>query len=638
MRKFSERLASVRQHYPVPIIVVTALCGLAWLSANARAQPMADQLPATTLVYSGWSPNAALQDTKAARMLADERIVAPWRNLLVAYLKSLPGEVKEGGDLADHLPRLLADASQCEGCFALLEVKKGEKHHLNPQAVLILNLGAKRKDFEEHFKPIHERLKKELGDSVQMLKIDQSWLWGKNEHNRDEYFWGFVGDRFIVYYGDGGEAFLRAMVAGKPAAPLSAAPAFVDCLAKIPGDAVVVTTYADVPQLLTLARVVMQQDKDFNDLTDHWKTLLVALGLDNVRTLGEKTVIQDQQFVTRTLLRTDGAPQGLLPALLQGPVDDAMLKCVPPDAMVAFATRLDLAKTYDEFKAAAVTVGGEDAARTFSDLEQQAKTAGVSVPNVLAPLGDQWVIYNAASTGGMFLTGWTLVGTVKDAAAFNHQADTITKLFVGEAAEEAGVTRHQFDVDGVTVHYLEFGGFFELFQPAWAQAGDKLVIALYPQIVEDAVRQLKADKSLLDNPDFQAMRKRIGNDGPTAYLATQQLVTGVYPYLLWVAQAMHDFSSNAGGAARPETGVLIPSLQRLLTYVGSDGICIKSTPDGILVTKSVANPLLSPMTMLESVPLLVGAGVPGLTDTQVEVAPPPPPVVVPAPPNMPGNP
>ena len=57
-----------------------------------------------------------------------------------------------------RFPQLLSEAAQCEGCFALLELETS-KGDLVPQAVLVLNLGARRANFEAHFKPIQARLK-----------------------------------------------------------------------------------------------------------------------------------------------------------------------------------------------------------------------------------------------------------------------------------------------------------------------------------------------------------------------------------------------------------------------------------------------------------------------------------------------
>src|SRR5947209_19177636 len=53
------------------LLVIVIIFGGGGLGAHVSAQPLADRLPASTLVYSGWSPAASLQNTKAAKMLAD---------------------------------------------------------------------------------------------------------------------------------------------------------------------------------------------------------------------------------------------------------------------------------------------------------------------------------------------------------------------------------------------------------------------------------------------------------------------------------------------------------------------------------------------------------------------------------------
>src|SRR6266487_4442114 len=126
---------------------------LLWLAGGraAFAQPLADRLPASTMVYIGWSPNASLQNTATAKMLADERFMGPWRRLFQDWFLEMPDGLDGGERISAHLPQLLMDAAQCEGCFALLELKQA-KRHFNPQSVLMIDLGAKRKSFEEHFK------------------------------------------------------------------------------------------------------------------------------------------------------------------------------------------------------------------------------------------------------------------------------------------------------------------------------------------------------------------------------------------------------------------------------------------------------------------------------------------------------
>ena len=88
------------------------------------------------------------------------------------------------------------------------------------------------------------------------------------------------------------------------------------------------------------------------------------------------------------------------------------------------------------------------------------------------------------------------------------------------------------------MEYLEFGKWGAIVSPAWTMVGDKLVISLYPQIVEDAARQIKqGEKSILDNPDYVAARKRTGNAGPMFYMSGTRMTENVYPVALPILAA-----------------------------------------------------------------------------------------------------
>ena len=90
-----------------------------WLgAAPAQAQPLTDRLPASTMVYIGWSPNASLQTTATAKMLADGDFMGPWRRPLQETLLEMPDNAVEGAESESRpLAQGLLDAAQCEGCL-----------------------------------------------------------------------------------------------------------------------------------------------------------------------------------------------------------------------------------------------------------------------------------------------------------------------------------------------------------------------------------------------------------------------------------------------------------------------------------------------------------------------------------------
>ena len=571
------------------------------LAPLARAQPLADRLPSSTMVYVGWSPSASLQNTAAARMLADERVMGPWRKLFEELVMTLP-EVGGGEGIAQHVPALLAEASQCEGCFALLELKQANGK-MTPQSVLMIDLGARRKTFEEHFKPVHARLRQRVGNRLQMMKLERSWVWFQPDRDgRPTFTWGFVGDVFVMFFGDSAQEFIPKLTKGQFDNSLKAAPAFSDSVGKIPGESVF-TTYLDVKSSFALLRRLVEKEggRDFQLFVVNWDKLLEELGVANIKGLAEKTVIEDRQFVTRTLVRMDGAATGLLALVAQPAVDDAMLKAIPADAMAAAAFRLDLAKFYGQVKASAIKIAGKDAADGFGQLEQGAQGFGLPLDKFLASLGDQWAIYNAQSQGGFALTGWTLIATIRDPESFRKSADLIRDVLAKTLDGPAAGRVRQLDCEGVRIEYVQLGRWSAPFAPAWAVVDDKLIVAMYPQHVEDAIGHMKnGGKSLLDNPDYLAARKRAGGEGPVVYLSGPKLAENTYPIGLLIVSLLNSFGGWGDDNGAGATADLVPSLQRLMRYVGHDAVSIKTTPDGLLKTRTVANPLLSPLAWVDS--------------------------------------
>lgn len=587
------------------------------LAGRLSAQPLTDRLPASTMVYVGWSPNASLQTTATAKMLADERFMGPWRHLLQELMLGMPDSPDGGERVSAHLPQLLMDAAQCEGCFALLELKQA-KRRFNPQSVLMIDLGAKRKTFEEHFKPIQQRMKARVGDRLKMVKLENSWVYTKpDREGKPRVTWGFIGDTFVAFMGDGADDFIPKLVAGKIESNLKTSPAFIDCIGKIPGDSVF-TTYLDTQSSLVMVRKLIEREGN-NDLMfvgQNWDKLLSEFGLDNVKGVAEKTVIEDKQFVTRTLVRMAGAPRGLLSLVTAPAVDEGMMKVIPQDAMAAAAVRIDLAKTYEQLKTSAINIGGDDAKSAFTQLEQGAEGMGLPLKTVLEALGDQWVVYNATSQGGFALTGWTLVCNIRDAEKFNKSMNTLRGMITKGFGEGEHAHIRVLDSDGVKVEYMDMGRWGAFVSPAWSVVGDKFVLALYPQLVEDAARQIKdGGKSLLDNPDYLAARKRTGNDGAMLYISGPEVTKNLYPVGLVFVSAINTLAGgfrDADDGSSFSTADLLPSMQRLLQYVGHDTLALKVTDDGLLKTRSVTNPLLSPLAWVDSPILWMALGIPSI--------------------------
>jgi prepilin-type processing-associated H-X9-DG protein len=363
-------------------------------------------------------------------------------------------------------------------------------------------------------------------------------------------------------------------------------------MAKLPGESIVTTFIGGQPARDILARMLVDDTySPFHEFKENWAKVLQAAGLDDARSFVEKTVVADGHFITRSLVRTTTPPHGLMTLLKSPAVDDATLAAVPPDAYAVAAWRLDLSKLYEQVKTAAQLIDPEKADRTFELIEEDVKKMGLPLQDILDPIGDQWVIYNAPSTGGFILTGWTLVGTVDDPRRFGRSLDIIGKMISEDLSGSRGGAIREFDSDGVTVHYIDAAGGVP-FSGSWAVAGDKFIVALYPQLVEDAIRQLKQKENILQDARFTTARARAAQEGgPLVYISNPQVVRDIYPLALVIVSAFRAFDQSM------VPGDLLPSMQRLLTYVGGDAMSVHVTDDGVWRTQSIDNPLLSPLTI-----------------------------------------
>src|SRR5205823_1905398 len=84
-----------------------------------------------------------------------------------------------------------------------------------------------------------------------------------------------------------------------------------------------------------------------------------------------------------------------------------------------------------------------------------------------------------------------------------------------------------------------------------------------------------------------------------------EAVKNTYPLLLLFVNAISAFGENSF------SGEVMPSFQRVLTYVGHDALSLQATEGGIVQTKTVANPLLSPLT-IDSPAMFLFAAMPDL--------------------------
>jgi len=339
---------------------------------------------------------------------------------------------------------------------------------------------------------------------------------------------GVKGNYFILGVGEGSlEGILQR--ASTPAPKW-----LTDLRKQLPVDRTATVTYLNVKAILDAVTPLSRDPKI--------PQVLQATGLSDVTSLCSVTGLDQEGFVSRTLLGFSGQPRGIFSLAAAKPLQPADLAPVPGDATIALAMRLDADQLFEMIS----SVAGEIDPRAQQDLlkfpEELQREMGIDLrADVLKSLGDTWCVYNSPGEGGLVFTGLTAVVQVKDHARL---AAAYTKLL---AQLKAGLQRggdprrgpriEQFQFAGQDVYFLNVRGEKFPLAPSWCLTEKELIVAPFPQNVKAYLSRGGDFQSLAKAPEVAALFQSA--DGPImlSYCDTRKLFELVYPFVPMIAQA-----------------------------------------------------------------------------------------------------
>jgi len=120
---------------------------------------------------------------------------------------------------------------------------------------------------------------------------------------------------------------------------------------------------------------------------------------------------------------------------------------------------------------------------------------------------------------------------------------------------------------GTTLHHLAV----PLVSPSWAIKDGNLYLGLYPQVVEAAIEQGSGrNKSILDNEDFIAVRKRLGGQGASGigFANLPKTAPEGYQQLLMISR-LYLGGADLFGAQTPP--LAIPPLRKIMPHLTPSG-------------------------------------------------------------------
>jgi len=575
------------------ILMVAGLAGGIGLPMGlppAEEDPvMSRVLPDNVLAYisiAGMAKPDPNSENRAERLFADKEINALVEKIWNGAFKELENELKNErlGITADDV-KLMVRSFLTKPITVYMSEFQFDPSFNRPPAIvggLVINLG----DDALQIATILNRLEAIAG--IPPLAPGQRW----HEIPTDErdfdspIHWNVFGKYLVLGIGTGeGDAILAR---SKTAAPQWVA----DIKKRVDIDRLGSIVYLDIESFLHRFTSEPEFKLIFDRSKGDWpKQLITGTGLGNDGIL-TRTILQMGDTATESLSQT--------PTLL---TLDAM-KEIPADAVAALALHIHPIEANEKFRnwiTKSIPMGGEIYDELFReiyrefDLDELEDELGVSLSDILKPLGPNFRLYSATSDGGPLGTGVTLVADVKDSAAMtavNEKFIAGIKQHEREPREDGtrrrGVYVETFKHEGETVYMMNILEEEVPVTPCWCITEDRVAITLAPQYMK-AYLNRKAGKattgSLADQPKVAATFEQ-GNRNAALLWGDMKQVTkvGYAPLLIGVKSLLDMMHSE--GIMENLTIADIPSAAALLPYMDGMTITAGVGPKGEIIIES----------------------------------------------------
>lgn len=463
--------------------------------------------------------------------------------------------------------------------------------HIDVRGGIVVNLGDDAEDWKKTLEAQQKRLPR---GSAQPVSIEASVFYRLTlGPGVPPVTWGVRGKYLIA--GIGPQSVEQILDRARGAEPKW----LTGIRQQIPVERVATVSYLDVQALVrTFAPLAGPQTP----------AILKATGLDGVTTLVSVTGLDQEGFVSRTLVGLAGEPRGLFTLATGKPLTAADLAPIPGDATLALAGRLDLDRAWETFLDSCGQADPGGTAQVSQVIAQIEKDLGLKLrDDLLKPLGDVWCLYNSPGEGGLVFTGLTLVVSVKDS---KHLAQTHDKLLALLKESYPGRAREpQIDeasFAGQTIYSLRVPTPGFPLAPCWCLTGKELIVALFPESIKARLSGRETEGSLAKNSAVASLLG--GQFGPVAlaYQDTPALFRVVYPFLQMAGRVGINQLRQQGIEISP---LAIPSAPSISPHLRPGVKAVRRTASGI---ELVSRQSIPGGSFAASAPLAVALALPAV--------------------------
>jgi len=604
------------------IAVLLAVCShLTIVGAAEPSAPLADLLPAGTLVYAGWAGRSLTFDGSMFGQLLNDPDIA---KIVQAVGQATQRDIRQDDEKAafGRVWSMADIAWQHPVALALIDLRKGD-HGPDPTGVLLIDLDTEREAFAKQLDGLLELIKEEL--PLTEATIGNVTYRVHRPDKGPEVSIGYMGNTLFVGIGAGApKALVEHPLTGK----LSADKKFTECLQAVAEGKVQMAYFLDITALVgkveQFAPSLAGTDAKNSPKTPAQKVreLTATMGLDKVSVVAGATWVADRGLASRTRVFTPAPHRGLLMPLAGPEITDADLAGVPDDADFVLAARLSPQAAWEELRRATKDAS-PDVDREFAEgVGELEENLSISLGrDLLSQLGDCWVLSSAPSRGG-FLAGTMLTVDVKDSVKL---AETLQKIEAGllpppaPADDDKPSPRTRPDQPRVetlkfaraNIRYLALPSRREPMPvaPAWSVHKNRLMLAGYPQVIQSALTRNGAAKPLTQTADFRSARGRIaGKPSMLFYCNGPKMARQVYHWAMvgWTTAA----NALAGEGVMDARASWLPPLATIEQYLRPSIAAICPDADGITFESYGSLPNATPMAGLLLNPLVFSISVP----------------------------
>lgn len=509
------------------------------MNAAARAQPLAEHVPADARVYVAWRGiddiGAAYQGSHLQGVVSTPRVKELLDETIPSLLKAQAEQDPKAGDLLAFWNEVSPALWSRPWAVYLEPSAPGASYQ--PGAGLVIDAG-----------PHADAVRRWMQRAVQEAP---SWA-GSPQAQLTE---------------AGSVLSLRIVRGDRPAGALGLddADGLESALAQVMPEAAFLA-YADVAAFV--ADAVRAGDASMpQPQREAAARVRKTLGLETLEQAIYAGGFNGKDWQSQAFLGASDTESGLIGALSGEPLTDAELSVVPRTATWVWATRFDPAKVYTLAREAMESADEEVILGFDNALLETSTRLGVDIEaDVIQSLGDTWVLYSDPAVVGPFGLGAVLVAELDDApaaakafATLEGHANTMMER------QGQGVRFKTNESGGITIHSLAT----PMVAPSWAVHQGKLFVALSPQaIVTATVYAGQQNNSIVQNEKFQAVRQALGGRAGSTlmFVDLPQTAPMAYQQYLMLTQMLASVTPGDTGAA-----MLLPPLAEILPHLAPAG-------------------------------------------------------------------